>query len=104
MKVILMAKYAPHALKGLIGGSDRRAAIKALMDAIGGTVDSVVFTRGEYDVVVNIEVSDQVKLLGLVVAIKASGAFEKAEYLEQIDIEKVIEVARKAAQSYSPAG
>ena len=104
MKVILMAKYAPNALKGLIGGSDRHAAVKALMDAIGGTADSIVFTGGEYDVVVNIEVSDQVKLLGLVLAIKASGAFEKAEYLEEIEIEKVIEVARKAAQSYSPAG
>ncbi len=44
------------------------------------------------------------KLLGLVLAIKASGAFEKAEYLEEIEIEKVIEVAHKAAQSYSPAG
>ena len=48
MKVLLLGKYAPHALKGLIGGSDREAAIKKLMDAVGGTSDYIAFVRGKY--------------------------------------------------------
>ena len=104
MKVMLMARYAPHALKGLIGGSDRRAAIKTVMDAVGGVVESVAFTRGKYDVVVNIDVKDQPTLIGLVVAIKSSGAFEEAEYLEQVDMDQILEIANKAANAYTPAG
>jgi hypothetical protein len=39
-------------------------------------------------------------LVGLVVAIKATGAFEKADYLEEIDISAVLDVANKVA--YTP--
>ena len=74
MKALLLGKYAPHALKGLIGGSDREAAIKKLMDAVGGTSDYIAFVRGKYDVVVRVEVKDHETAMGLVLAIKASGA------------------------------
>ena len=51
MRTIFLGCYAPHALKGLIGGSDRKAAINALLDSTGGKLESLSFTRGEYDVV-----------------------------------------------------
>ena len=104
MKAVVLGKYTPHALKGVIAGSDRQAAIKALMDVVGGSVESAIFTRGEYDVVVTVEIGDQVKLMGLVAAIRASGAFEKADYLEQIDLDSVVAVAGEATKVYTPAG
>jgi len=104
MKAVVLGKYTPHALKGVISGSDRQAAIKALMDVVGGSVESAIFTRGEYDVVVTVEIGDQVKLMGLVAAIRASGAFEKADYLEQIDLDSVVGVAGEATKVYTPAG
>ena len=35
MRTILLANYAPHAVKGLIDGSDREAAVKALLASVG---------------------------------------------------------------------
>jgi hypothetical protein len=42
-------------------------------------------------------VPDSTSLVGLLIAIKASGAFEKAIYLEEIDLLAVLDVANKAA-------
>ena len=104
MRILLLGKYAPHALKGLIGGSDREAAVKKLMNAVGATADYVAFVRGKYDVVVRAEVKDQETVMGLALAIKASGAFEEADYLEEIDMPSVVSVAKKAASAYTAAG
>ncbi|MER8509621.1 hypothetical protein NKH91_13245 [Mesorhizobium sp. M0894] len=46
MKVTILANYPPHAYKGLIQGSDREAAIKALFESVGGKVSGMMFTRG----------------------------------------------------------
>jgi uncharacterized protein with GYD domain len=98
--VILLAAYTPAALKGLMSGSDRKAAVESALAAVGGTLEHLAFTRGGYDVVVRATVPDSTSLVGLVVAIKATGAFEKADYLEEIDISAVLDVANKVA--YTP--
>jgi uncharacterized protein with GYD domain len=104
MKALLLGKYAPNALKGIISGSDREAAVKKLMESVGGSADYVAFVRGKYDVVVRLDVKDQETVMGLVLAIKASGAFEEADYLEEIDMPKVVQMAQTAASSYTAAG
>lgn len=103
MKVMLLGKYAPHALKGIISGSDREAAVKKLLDSVGGSAEQVAFVRGKYDVVVRVEVKDQETAIGLALAIKASGAFEEADYLEEVDMAKVVQVAQIAAGAYTAA-
>ena len=40
MNIMFLGCYAPQAVKGLIAGSDREAAINALLDAVGGTLVS----------------------------------------------------------------
>ena len=104
MKVLLLGAYAPHALKGLIAGSDREAAVKALMTAVGGTVESIKFTRGKYDVVLEVSVPSHDALIGLVLALKASAAFELADYLEIVDMAPILEEAKKVVKVYTPAG
>ena len=91
-------------LKGLMAGSDRKAAIEALLNEVGGSLESLSFTRGEYDVVVVATFPNTNSLVGVATAIKASGAFEKATYLEELDIAEVIGVASKAVGAYTPAG
>ena len=100
MNIILLGTYNPAALKGLMSGSDRRAAVDSALAAVGGTVEHLAFTRGGYDVVVRATVPDSTSLIGLVVAIKATGAFEKADYLEEIDMSAVLDAAGKVA--YTP--
>lgn len=104
MKVVLLGAYTPNALKGLMSGSDRQAAVKAILKEVGGTLEDLIFTRGEYDVVVLATVPDSTNLIGMVTALKASGAFEKATYLEELNIAEILSVANKVAGAYRPAG
>ena len=104
MKAILLGTYTPNALKGLIAGSDRKAAVEAILNEVGGALESLSFTRGEYDVVVTATFPDSTSLIAAVIAIKASGAFEKAIYLEELNIADVNDVAKRAAGAFTPAG
>ena len=61
-------------LKASSAGSDREAAVRALLDKVGGTLVSVMFTRGEFDVLVLADVSDEATAVGLTMAVQASGA------------------------------
>ena len=104
MRTIFLACYAPHAVKGLIGGSDREAAVRALLDTIGGKLESLMFTRGEYDIAVIADVPDRSAGVGLTMAVQASGAFSKLTVLEELDMGPVLAAAQKAAKVYEPAG
>ncbi len=102
MRTIFLGCYAPHAVKGLIG--DREAAVKALLDSVGGKLESLMFTRGAYDVAVISEMPDQNTGVGLTMAIQASGAFTKITVLEELDMKPVIAAAQKAEKVYKAAG
>jgi uncharacterized protein with GYD domain len=104
MKVTVLANYAPHAAKGLMEGSDRQAAIKALFESVGGKVTSMMFTRGIYDIVINGEVPDQSAGMGLILAVRASGSVNDLVVLEELDMQAVLAAAKKAAGAYRPAG
>ena len=104
VKALLLGKYHSHALKGLIAGSDRKAAVESMMNAVGGSVHSIEFVRGSFDVAVEISAPSQEALLGLTTALKASGAFETAEYLEYLNLDPILEQAKKVASTYTPAG
>ena len=69
MRVVLLGCYAPHAVKGVISGSDREAAVQKLLDKVGGTLVSVMFTRGEFDVLVLADVPDEATESGLTMAV-----------------------------------
>ncbi|MBT6510339.1 MAG: GYD domain-containing protein [Rhodospirillaceae bacterium] len=104
MRVVFFGCYAPHAMKGIIAGSDREAAVKALLDSVGGTLASVMFTRGEFDVVVLADVPDEAAGIGLAMAIHASGAFTRISVLNELNMEPVLSAANKAMKIYKPAG
>lgn len=104
MRTVFLGCYAPHAMKGLIGGSDREAAVKALLESVGGKLVSLMFTRGEYDIALVAEMPDQSTGMGLTMAVQASGAFTKMTVLEELDLPSVIAAAQKAAKVYKPAG
>ena len=104
MRTIFLGSYAPQAVKGLIAGSDREAAIKKLLGAVGGRLESLMFTRGEYDVIAIAEIPDPDTAVGLTMAVQASGAFTKMTVLNEIDMAPVLDAARTASEVYEPAG
>ena len=104
MRTIFLACYSPNAFKGLIKGSDRKSAVEALLATVGGSLESLMFTRGEFDIAVVANVPNQNSGMGLAMAVHASGAFTRLSILEEIDMNKVVPAARKALKVYTPAG
>ena len=62
------------------------------------------FTRGAYDVVVEVSAPTHDALMGVTTALNASGAFESPDYLEYVNIETISEQAKKVGAAYKPAG
>jgi uncharacterized protein with GYD domain len=104
MRVVFLASYTSNSFKGLMAGSDRRAAVETLLASVGGKLESLTFTRGEYDVVVVVDAKDHETTAGVALALHASEAFTKMSILEELDMSKVIPIAQKAAQAFKPAG
>ncbi|RYH09832.1 GYD domain-containing protein [Tropicimonas sp. IMCC6043] len=100
MRAIFLSCFTPAAVKGIIAGSDRVAAVEKTMAAVGGTLVSLQFTRGAYDTVVIVDVPDQATAVGVAAAVLASGSIAKLELLEVLDMEPVLAAAGKAASAY----
>ena len=54
IRAIMMGAYNSEGAKGIIGGSDRMAAVKAVAEAAGGSVNHVSFMRGRMDIIVDL--------------------------------------------------
>ncbi|MER9545638.1 GYD domain-containing protein [Mesorhizobium sp. M0437] len=102
MKVTILGNCPPHAYKGLIQGADREAAIKAVLESVGGKVSGMMFTRGAYDIVINAEVPDQADGMDLALAVRASGWINDLVVLEELDMNAALAAAKKAAGVTSP--
>lgn len=98
----MLGTYSSGGLKDLIPGSDRRAAVEALMSAVDGTCHDIHFIRGKYDVVVDCTLPSQNAAMGAAAAIKASGCLEIADYVEIVDVDAVTTEAQKIAKAYAP--
>lgn len=74
-KYLLQATYTVEGAKGLLkdGGSKRRAAAKAAVESVGGTLDSFYYAFGEHDAIVIVDVPDATSVMALSIALGASG-------------------------------
>jgi len=104
MRMLVLANYAPHAIKGIMQGSDREAAIRTLLESVGGKLEHTMLTRGAYDIAAVATVPDQAAGLGIVMAIRASGSLSEVVVLEELDPKPIIAAANTAAKAYQPAG
>jgi len=74
-KYMLQASYTADGVKGLIKdtASGRKAAVKAVVEAVGGKLESVYYCFGKDDVVVIMDLPDNVAAISLVAAVGSSG-------------------------------
>ena len=103
VRCLFFGKYTPDSIKGILSGSDRMAAVKAVVEAAGGSVNMVSFTRGPYDVVVDMNLPSQEIMMGAMATVEASGSMSNTMYLECVDGDPVWEAARSIASTYKPA-
>jgi uncharacterized protein with GYD domain len=103
IRAILLGAYNAEGTKGIIGGSDRMAAVKAVAEAAGGSVNHASFIRGNMDIIVDFNVPDAATLMGVVAAAHASGTFSDLQYYECIDNGPTIAAAQRIMKTYVPA-
>ena len=103
IRAILMGAYNSEGAKGIIGGSDRMAAIQAVAEAAGGSVNFASFMRGPMDIIVDFNVPDANTLMGVTAAAHASGTFTSLMVHECIDNAPVVAAAQKIVKAYVPA-
>ena len=74
-KFLVQATYSAEGLRGLQRekASGRRDAIRRMVEGLGGKVESLYFSLGDYDVILTIDVPDIVTGTALAVAVSASG-------------------------------
>ena len=103
VRCLFFGKYTPESIKGIMGGSDRMAAVKAVVAAAGGTVNLVSFTRAAVAVVVDMNLPSQAMRLGAMAPVEASGSMSETVYLDCVDGDPIWDAARSIATAYKPA-
>ncbi|MDB2460485.1 GYD domain-containing protein [Planktomarina temperata] len=102
-RCIMMGSYNAEGAKGIIGGSDRMAAVKTVAEAAGGSVNFASFMRGRMDIIVDFNVPDAATAMGVMAAAHASGTFASLEVHECIDNGPVVAAAQRIMKAYVPA-
>lgn len=74
-KYLIEASYTAEGVQGLLkeGGSGRRKAIEHLIQAAGGTVESLYFVFGDDDVIVVVDLPDNTTMAAVSLAVSAAG-------------------------------
>jgi uncharacterized protein with GYD domain len=104
-RYFVLANYAQKAIAGMVHApSDRAAAVKKICKAVGVKFISLDLCRGAFDIVVVAESDSFDRVLGLKMAVAASGAVSEIHVLEAMDPSTALGHAAAAAQVYVPAG
>lgn len=104
-RYIVLANYSQKAIAGMVQApSDRAAAVKKICKAVGVKFISFDLCRGAFDIVVVAEAASFDRVLGLKMAVAATGAVSEIHILEAIDPTAALEHAAAAAKVYTPAG
>ncbi len=105
-RYITFFSYSGDAVKGMIHHpSDRSAAAKALVESLGGKVESFYWMQGDHDGFLISDLPDGVSGAALAAAVASTGAITGLEsheiygHDEQADI---IDKAAKALEAYTP--
>jgi uncharacterized protein with GYD domain len=103
-KFLIEASYTNEGVKGVqsAGGSSRRDAVKAMVEGIGGSLESFHFGFGDVDAYVIAELPDLESAGAVAIAVNASGAVV-AKTIVLLTPEQVDAAAQKSVD-YRPPG
>ena len=105
-KYITFFSYSADAVKAMIHHpSDRSAAATALVESMGGTVESFYWMQGQHDGFLISELPDSVSGTALVAAVASTGAITNLETHELFDHDQqaaIIATAKTALEAYTP--
>ena len=102
-KYLIQANYSAEGLKGLMKdkASGRKAALDTALGALGGTLESLYYTFGEFDVIVIADVPDNVSAAALSLAASASGLV-RTRTTPLLTIEETDQALKKSVKYRAP--
>ena len=105
-RFITFFSYTAASAKAMIDRpSDRAAAVKALVESLGGTQEAFYWMQGKHDGFLISNVPDGVSAAALSVAVGASGAVEGLETHQIFDQDEQASIVKQAAtalKAYEP--
>jgi len=106
---MLMAKYSPAALKGIVEtSSDREAAARAAVEAAGGKLHGFYGMLGQkYGLAMIVEAPGHAEYIGALLPAISSGTFESWRSIplySWADMTKALKIAKKVQTVYKPPG
>ncbi|MFC5139590.1 GYD domain-containing protein [Actinomycetospora rhizophila] len=93
--------------KMIANPSDRRAAVQAAAESLGGNVEAAYFMFGSYDGFVITDLPDSARAAGLSIAVSSTGAIrslETHEIFASSDLPAVLERAAAVQGAYREPG
>ena len=82
---------------------NRKAAIRPLLESLGGRLDEYYFAIGDGTVLAIVELPDQEALDALMMAVRATGAMAPVKAMAIQTAEEAVETMKKAGEiTYSP--
>jgi len=96
-KYLVIGNYVGEGLKGLLkeGGSSRAAAVKKMLESLGGTMECFYYAFGEYDVLCIYDLPDNVSAASFCLTINATGLV-KIHTVVLMTPEQMDQVAKKS--------
>ncbi len=103
-RYMIQVSYNNNAVVDLVKNpQDRSAAIRPVIEAMGGKMHSFDYSFGDYDVVVIAELPDNVSMAALSMAVLAGGAIGGFKTTVLLSMEEAVEAMRKAGSvAYRP--
>ena len=103
-KYLIQATYTAEGLQGLIRdkATGRKAAVSKALEAIGGRLESIYYSFGEYDVVAIVEVTDNVSAATVAFNVSSSGLI-RTRTTPLLTVEEANQALEKTIQ-YRPPG
>ena len=103
-KYLFEATYSAGGTKGLLkeGGSNRSAAVKQMIESLGGEMECFYYTFGKSDAIVIADFPDSVTAAAASIAINATGTVQGSTTI--LMTPEDIDNAVKKSVSYRPPG
>lgn len=107
-KYVTFFTYTSEAWARMIQSpGDRTAAVRQLIDSLGGSVESIYWMFGPHDGLVISDAPDSISAAALSVTVGSTGSFkhlETHELLDQEQLNQVLSRSKDATQAYQPPG
>ena len=103
-KYLWQASYSSEGLRGVVreGGTDRRAAAKNLVEALGGTLEAFYFAFGDADAIIIADLPDEEAATAVALAVNADDRIDLKTTVLLTSEE--VDAAAKRSVEYRPPG